>query len=157
MVTIYGTLQNKEIKQAIQAPVPKKFGLHFPVGSSPKNSTINKGYFVKSYGPDLIRNNLKQLLNTVKTERVMLPNFGIDLKQFLFEPLDEQTFTAIRREILNTIKTYAPEVSVTKLTVLSSNEVSLTGIASIDIKLSCEILTDTYEVKQINVDFRIGE
>lgn len=157
MVTIYGTLQTKEVKQVIQSPVPKKFGLHFPVGTSPKNNTINKGYFVKTYGPDLVVNNLKQLLNTSKGERVMLPNYGLDLKQFLFEPLDEQTFTAIRREILSSLKSYAPEVTVTKLSVLSSNEISLTGIASIDIKLSCEIVTDTYEVKQINVDFRIGE
>jgi phage baseplate assembly protein W len=156
MVTIYGTTHSKEVKQVIQSPVPKKFGLHFPVGTSPKNNTNNKGYFVKSYGIDLVKNNLKQLLNTTPGERVMLPNYGIDLKKFLFEPLDERTFTSIRREILNGIKTYASEVSVTKLTVLSSNEVSLTGISSIDIKLSCEVIDDSYEAKQINVDFRVG-
>jgi phage baseplate assembly protein W len=156
MVTIYGTTHSKEVKQVIQSPVPKKFGLHFPVGTSPKNNTNNKGYFVKSYGIDLVKNNLKQLLNTTPGERVMLPNYGIDLKKFLFEPLDERTFTSIRREILNGIKTYAPEVSVIKLTVLSSNEVSLTGISSIDIKLSCEVIDDSYEAKQINVDFRVG-
>jgi phage baseplate assembly protein W len=156
MVTIYGTTHSKEVKQVIQSPVPKKFGLHFPVGTSPKNNTNNKGYFVKSYGIDLVKNNLKQLLNTTPGERVMLPNYGIDLKKFLFEPLDERTFTSIRREILNGIKTYASEVSVTKLTFLSSNEVSLTGISSIDIKLSCEVIDDSYEAKQINVDFRVG-
>jgi|688.fasta_scaffold15626_7 phage baseplate assembly protein W len=156
MVTIYGTTQNKQVKQSVTTPAPKKYGLHFPVGTSPKNNTFNKGYFIKSHGDDLIKNNLKQLLTTIPGERVMLPNFGVDLKKYLFEPLDERTFTSIRRELLTALRQYAPNVEVIKLTVLSSNEISLTGVASIDIKLDCQIITETYEVKQVDIDFRVG-
>jgi len=122
-VNIYGPTQPLFIK-AINTTVikPKEFGLGFPIGSKAK-----AGYFNKSSGLENIKNGIKQLLKTERGERVMLPSFGCNLRKFLFQPLDEVTFSQIREEIVTSINNYTKDVKILKLGVFDMEQQSSYG------------------------------
>ena len=71
----------------------------------------------------LIKQNFKMLLLTNPGERVMEPEFGVGLKQFLFENFSESTFAKIERKIMQQAKLYIPIVSIQEIefTHLESN------------------------------------
>lgn len=51
----------------------------------------------------LIKNDILQLLLTVPGERVMRPNFGVELRTFVFEQFDETDLLNLEEEIRNKI------------------------------------------------------
>ena len=75
----------------------------------------------------LIKQNFKMLLLTDPGERVMEPEFGVGLKQFLFENFNESTFTRIERRIISQTKTYIPVITIQEIIFgsLPSNENAL--------------------------------
>lgn len=127
-VTVYGKPTSNRIKNDIKVIEPKIYGLRYPIGSG-------RGYFSKQTGDALIRGNLTQILKTETGERVMLPNYGCNLKKYLFDPLDENTFNSIKKEIITSITRYLPSVEIVTLRVVSSNEVNLEGVSAILITL----------------------
>ena len=137
--TIYGRKPPKEVAHDIKSKGLKPYGVSFPIGYS-----LGGGYLGKSSGLDLIKSNLRQLLLTQRGERVMLPNFGTNLKNYLMEPLDETLLNQIKVEILDSLSRYARNVLVTKLQIIPSNENHLY------IKLFCQLREEenvTFEVK----------
>jgi len=77
------------------------------------------GYFTKSEGFSTILAGLKQLLLTSKGERVMLPNFGTNLRGYVFEQNTPQLKEKIKTEVLNAIAVYEPRVKVTNFEILT--------------------------------------
>tara|TARA_R100000697_G_C5433150_1_gene193308 strand:- start:694 stop:1062 length:369 start_codon:yes stop_codon:yes gene_type:complete len=69
---------------------------------------------IKSFR-DLIKQNLKMLLLTNRGERVMIPNYGVGINQFLFENFNESTFAQIESEILEQVAIYMPVVNITEM------------------------------------------
>tara|TARA_Y100000034_G_C6876781_1_gene401132 strand:- start:314 stop:769 length:456 start_codon:yes stop_codon:yes gene_type:complete len=135
VVTVkYGKLVNKAIQKDPTSIEQKRYGLGFPLGKS-----LVGGHFHKSTGVELVRNNLRQLLLTEKGERVMLPNFGLNLRRYLFQPLDELTFEKVRDEILGGIANYAKNIEVVKLGVFNGEEISAYGLPGMIVKLSARI------------------
>ena len=65
----------------------------------------------------------------------MLPNFGCSLKQYLFEPLDQNTFRLIQTDILTAINTWMPTVEVAKISVLTDDKILANGGSGIKIIL----------------------
>jgi len=55
---------------------------------------------------------LENLLATRKGERLFLPDYGIDLEQLLFEPMDEETAFAIKSEVIRSVEQWEPRVVV---------------------------------------------
>lgn len=53
---------------------------------------------------------VKNLLFTKKTTRIMNPQFGIDIEQYLFEMIDDITAIQIRKAIEDGITRYEPRV-----------------------------------------------
>jgi phage baseplate assembly protein W len=88
----------------LQGNVAIGISLPFNGPSGPFNST----YSTK----DQIKYNLINLLLTEKGERVFNPEFGIDLKRALFEPMTEDLNTFIQNIITIGINTFVPEVNV---------------------------------------------
>jgi phage baseplate assembly protein W len=78
-----------------------------------------KNYFLKmnknSY--DAIKSDLLHLLLTTPGDRLYLPDFGTNLKQYLFEPNDNQVRDDIRNEVQNAVSKYIPNLTITTLTV----------------------------------------
>ena len=85
---------------------PKYFGISLNFGKS-----IN-GYFSTSADKKLVKENMQQILLTNPGERVMLPDFGVGLRRYLFEMNDEQLATVIREKIVTQIAKYEPLASI---------------------------------------------
>jgi phage baseplate assembly protein W len=152
--TKYGHDISLSVKKGIRSQYRKKTGFAYPVSFKTNKVATDKylqaqrqaNYFTGSQGLELIKNNLRQLLLTEKGERVMMPSFGLSLRKYLFEPLDETTFVMLRQEVLNTLETYFPIVKVVALNIVGGdvNNEHLLKIR-LTLKLSDSSL-DTFEV-----------
>lgn len=154
----YGREVSISVQKAVKSQYRKKSGLAYPVAASV--NTVATGnylqanrpeqYFAKSYGINLIRNNLRQILLTERGERVMLPNFGVSLRKYLFEPMDETTFVMIRQEILQSLTEYFPLGKVLKMSVLSPDEEGHT----IKISITMQLLDSSLDTFEANVEVK---
>jgi phage baseplate assembly protein W len=63
----------------------------------------------------LIKQNLKMLILTNPGERVMDPEFGVGIRQFLFQNFAESTYAAIDVRIREQVSTYLPIVAINKI------------------------------------------
>jgi hypothetical protein len=66
---------------------------------------------------DQIKSNLVNLLLTEVGERVMNPNFGCDLRRFIFEGITEENMEVVAASLGNSISTFVPEITVTNIEV----------------------------------------
>ena len=73
---------------------------------------------VVSKDASAIKQAIVNLLMTNKGERLMNPNFGSDIRSYLFEPLDYGTANQITGNIKSTIDTFEPRISVLNLRAL---------------------------------------
>ena len=146
-VNVYGRSPNIYTEYSSSSKKNSIFGLGFPVG---KNNHIG-GYFKKTTDIDLIRGAVKQLLLTTKGERLMLPNYGCNLRKFLFQPLDSDTFEEIRREIETSFYNYIVGARITKLTVLPTDVVGNAGGVGLVVVLSLNLNSDDLEVFDVEV------
>ena len=81
-------------------------GISYPVKSG------QKGLFSVSSDINLIEGNIIQILGTRKGERVMLPEFGSNIRKFIHEPLDHITCALLRVEIFDAIKRWEPRIII---------------------------------------------
>jgi len=70
---------------------------------------------VVSRDASAIKQSIVNLLMTNKGERVYQPEYGSDLRRFLFEPMDFATAAAIQNNIISTIKKFEPRIGVLSL------------------------------------------
>lgn len=66
---------------------------------------------------DVLRSSLKMLLLTVKGERIMLPNYGTNLRRILFEMNLASVETLVQQEISQAVAQFEPRVSLQGLEV----------------------------------------
>jgi len=72
-----------------------------------------------------IAQSIKILLLTYNYERPYNPDLGCNLKQFLFEPIDDITTSIIEDTILKTIRNFEPRVQIEE--VIASPNFDLNG------------------------------
>lgn len=60
----------------------------------------------------LIRQNFKMIILTNPGERVMNPDFGVGIKQFLFESFESDVYSRIDLKIREQVTTYLPIVVI---------------------------------------------
>lgn len=89
------------------------YGLGFPFRQSQKGDYVN---LTETTG-DEIRSNLIHLLLTRRGYRYYLPDFGTRLYEFIFEPLDGQTFDTIKSEIEEAVDKYIPNLTIENITI----------------------------------------
>lgn len=78
-----------------------------PLAKDPEDGyALNKDY------SDLVKQNLKMLLLTAPGERIMEPEFGIGLRNYLFENNTNSTYSEIETRIREQVKFYMPFVEV---------------------------------------------
>ena len=143
---IYGKIQGRYNIQPVKGQRSEIFGLQFPLGSSPDG-----GMFSKSSGINMIKNSVQQLLQTERGERIMLPNYGCNLKRYLFQPLDETTFQNIRNEIETSFRNYIVGAKIAKLTVLPTGEAGPAGGNSLQVILTLKLDKSDLEVFDVGV------
>lgn len=132
---IYGKILPKTELEKIKSNEEFEFiGLGVPVGKSGK-------LFYKVTSKELIIGQIKQLIFTSPGERVMLPNFGLDLNSFLFEPITPETESIIKERVINQINRYIPNISVLNVRVFANDNndpFALSELASIVIQVDVQ-------------------
>ena len=87
------------------------------------------GVFKSTYTTkDQIKSNLINLLLTDKGERVMNPNFGTNLKRFLFEGITNNNLETLKDNILSSILTYIYEITVTNIILVPNTDNNLVSL-----------------------------
>ena len=94
-----------------------------------------------------IKSNLVNLLLTSIGERVMNPNFGCELKRFVFEGINENNISDLKISINNSISLYIPEITVSSIDVISNKDNNL-----IDVTVSY-VLNISNNADQVTVQF----
>tara|TARA_R100001082_G_scaffold74016_2_gene42689 strand:- start:2359 stop:2736 length:378 start_codon:yes stop_codon:yes gene_type:complete len=119
-------------------------GLTFPLDFTSKNS----GYELSDI-KDSVKFNIKNIILTNPGERIMIPNFGVGIKQALFENITIELLELVRNRVIEQIKIYAPYIDILELLVRPSGE------QSIHLKLKYEIdfveIVDFIEIEVTNI------
>ena len=71
---------------------------------------------------DVVKQNLKNLVLTSPGERVMLPDFGVGARRFLFEPNTGLVFSDLKSKITSQVTKYLPFIQLEDLIVLTSEQ-----------------------------------
>jgi phage baseplate assembly protein W len=70
----------------------------------------------------VVKQNVKMVIFTSPGERIMDSNFGVGIRNYLFEPLTEITKINVKDRIIKQLNTYLPFVEIKSLSVFSSEE-----------------------------------
>ena len=65
-----------------------------------------------------IRQSLFNILNTSPGQRVINPSFGCNVRQYLFEPLDDQTAGRLGQTIKNAFENFERRITITRVNVV---------------------------------------
>ena len=87
------------------------------------------GVFKSTYTTkDQIKSNLVNLLLTDTGERIMNPNFGTNLKRFLFVGITDSSLDLLKNNILISILNYISEITVTNITLVPDTDNNLINL-----------------------------
>ncbi len=81
-----------------------------PVTQDPED-----GFALNKTFKQMIQQNFKNLMLTSPGERVMDPNFGVGLRQFLFEQIDAFVFSRIEERIRRQVSIYMPFIEIARI------------------------------------------
>tara|TARA_R100000005_G_C5003749_1_gene212408 strand:+ start:4675 stop:5049 length:375 start_codon:yes stop_codon:yes gene_type:complete len=101
---------------------------------------------IKDYAT-LMRQNLKMLVLTAPGERMMIPGYGVGLRNFLFENKGQNVQNDIKAKIKEQVKIYLPFIKILNIKFFDSEENTL----SLQISYFVESLT-LRDLITINVD-----
>ena len=71
---------------------------------------------------ETVKQNLKMLVLTSPGERIMDPNFGVGLRNFLFESIGDDSFTAIVTRMKQQLAEYLPIINLESVQFVTSDE-----------------------------------
>ncbi len=77
------------------------------------------GYALNKDFKEVARQNLKMVVLTNPGERIMIPDFGVGIKTYLFENATQATFNTIRQKINDQVRRYLPYISIDEIRFLS--------------------------------------
>jgi len=71
---------------------------------------------------DAIRNSLRNIFNWRKGERILNPEFGNPLNDYMYEPITDETARSIGASIKNAINTWEPRVRIVSVNVFPDED-----------------------------------
>ena len=97
-----------------------------------------KGKFIKmeKESKRAIKSDLLHLLLTDRRQRLYLPRFGVNLRQYLFEPNEGTVQKAIQVEIEKAIQEFIPNLTVIGITVTQSERNEHATIVRLDYRVT---------------------
>lgn len=105
-------------------------GLVYPFGSS------NTAFDTTKTTLEVAKVNLLTLLQTTSGERMMLPDFGIGIKQFCFEPMTEDTKVIITDRIRSNIRKWVPYVTIKNIKIINVDVANATDWNALQITVN---------------------
>ena len=91
----------------------KTYGLNFPFYNSNNGDYLQLTSSIEAE----VKSDLIHLLLTRKGSRYFLPDFGTNLYQYIFEPLDDVIIQKIEDEINNAVEKYIPNLQINKINI----------------------------------------
>lgn len=97
-----------------------------------------KGKFLKMERDSkrAIKSDLLHLLLTQKKQRLYLPSFGVNLKQYLFEQNEGVVHKSIQNEIETSIQNFIPNLTILEITVTKLDTNEYAAIARLDYRVT---------------------
>jgi len=123
----------------------------------PLRHSVPDGYYAlnKTF-KDLVKQNIKMLFLTAPGERMMDPNFGIGLRNFLFENVNSDVRMRLSEKITSQISIYMPYIEVEQIEMIDLNQdniITPENLATLGIRFSYFIKTmgirDTLELTKL--------
>jgi phage baseplate assembly protein W len=111
--------------------------------SLPFNKPFTSTYTTK----DQIKSNLVNLLLTDIGERVMNPNFGCNLKRYLFENINDVNSEKVKNAVLSSVGYYIPEITINSIAITPNTDYN-----SVDISVNY-VLNISQTSDEITVQF----
>ncbi len=95
-----------------------------PVGinKNPQDLKIN-------YDEEAIYNSIRNIFNTKKGQKILSPEFGLDLEQYLFENVSEENADILGKTIYEELSFYEPRIIVDNVNIIAlpdNNEYQIT-------------------------------
>ena len=125
-------------------------GVDLPI----RKSNGKEGFFAStSTTIEAVKNNIRNLLNTHQGERLMQPNLGLNLRKYLFNPINDETVFTIQEEILDIFEAWLPFVMITNIQIKTTDDdIGIdSSTLSINIVFSIEQDPDTLDSVQITI------
>jgi len=120
-------------------------GIKLPFGGGQSNFALNYTTL------DQAKTDLVNLLLTHKGERYMQPNFGTNLRRFLFQPNTSRIEGEIRSEILDTIKFWLPFINLNRIDII--RDIQEINQYRIKIALEMSVADDVAEFTNVTFIF----
>jgi len=132
--TVFGNIPSRTIKDSIinRGQRDSVKGVRFPLFDTTNSAG---GIFGQITGISRTRSEIDQLLGTGGDERLMLPNFGLNFEQYLFEPMTEEIKINIKRDVVTAMSEYIPDAKIQGIDITSLDDTSGYGIPGFKIKL----------------------
>ena len=117
-----------------------------------RRSDGKEGYFASTATTiEAVKNNIKNLLQTNKGERLMQPELGINLRNYMFEQITEETIINIQTDIIETFKIWLPFVEIQDIQV-SANETDAIGRNKLSVNTVFNITKDPTSLESVQVE-----
>jgi len=94
-------------------PGGNTYGIIFPFRDSPKSYYLDLS---ETPGTE-IQSDLLHLLLTAKGSRYYNHDFGTSIYEFIFDPMDGETFDKIKNEVTAQVEKYIPNLTINSITV----------------------------------------
>ena len=120
-------------------------GIALPFGSGLSNFKLNYTTL------DQARTNLVNLILTHKGERFMQPDFGTNLRRFIFQPNTNSLAGEVRQEISNAIKFWLPFIKMENIQV--DRSIDNINQYKITIALTFSVIDDINEFTSVTFKF----
>jgi phage baseplate assembly protein W len=87
----------------------------------PLTQDSGDGYTMIKKIKTLVKQNIKMLILTNPGERVMEPEYGVGIREFLFENFESDVFARIDSRIREQVSQYMPAIQIKSLQFTNSN------------------------------------
>jgi phage baseplate assembly protein W len=92
------------------------------------NKQLNKSSILKDvqgvFDENAVRNSITNIFLTAPGQKILSPEFGLDLRRFLFEPISEFNAFAIKDDIRNRLPLMEPRIEVDGVSVIPNADMN---------------------------------
>lgn len=132
----------------------KSINIKFPLS----DDKIKNGLFeLNNVTKDALVSNLMLLLMTERGERYYLPEYGVNLRRYIFEPNDGLTQSDIEEEIKNNVKRFIPQLTISQVQIFTNQDEEANDsdindnqvLVLVDFKYSEDVFSETGRLELI--------
>ena len=127
-----------------------KVGIDLPI----RRDASTGGFFAStSTTIEAVKNNIRNLLQTNEGERFFQPNLGMNLRQILFEQINEENLMSIQDSILDKLELWLPFVEVRDIQIQTIEDNQVVGSNEIKLIIIFNIKQDPNTLDSITLNF----